>query len=133
MESLIRCQDLVDSNLWELSHKKMQRSLNYVTSLPSYLTDTDAQLQRYNTQGWGPSNVTAQQDSAVQSDVALTALREQLELMVPQGQYPNDWWDLAGDLIKTGDGDGYLTKDATDDQLMEILKNHDDTCASYCQ
>lgn len=53
--------------------------------------------------------------------------------MVPQGQYPNDWWDLAGDLIKTGDGDGYLTKDATDDQLMEILKNHDDTCASYCQ
>ena len=37
MESLIRCQDLVDSNLWELSHKKMQRSLNYVTSLPSIL------------------------------------------------------------------------------------------------
>lgn len=119
--------------LMGIKPQKDAEKLKLCYELTKYLTDTDAQLQRYNTQGWGPSNVTAQQDSAVQSDVALTALREQLELMVPQGQYPNDWWDLAGDLIKTGDGDGYLTKDATDDQLMEILKNHDDTCASYCQ
>ena len=101
--------------------------------LAKYLTDTDAQLERYNSQGWGPSNVTAQQDDAVKSDEALSALGEQLALTVPQGQYPDSWWDLAGNLIKTGDGDGYLTQDATDDQLMEVLQNHDDTCKSYCE
>ena len=101
--------------------------------LTQYLTDTDAQLQRYSSQGWGPSNVAAQQDESVKADVALSALSEQLALTVPQGQYPNDWWDLAGNLIKTGDGDGYLTQDATDDELMEVLQNHDDTCATYCE
>ena len=101
--------------------------------LAQYLTDTDVQLQRYKDQGWGPSNTKAQGDDSVKSDIALTALGEQLALTVPQGQYPNEWWDLAGNLIKTGDDDGYLTEKTSDDELMKILQNHDDTCKTYCK
>ena len=102
-------------------------------ALAQYLTDTDMQLERYNSQGWGPSNVAAQGNEAVQADEALVALGEQLALSIPQGQYPGDWWNTAGNLVKTGEGDGYLTQDASDDDLMAVLKVHDEFCASQCQ
>lgn len=113
--------------------QKEAEKLALCYELAQYLTDTDVQLERYNDQGWGPSNLTAQQDDAVKADAALTALGEQLAYTIPQGQYPDDWWTVAGNLVKTGDGDGFLTADATDDTLMEALQNHDDTCETYCE
>lgn len=87
--------------------------------LAKYLTDTDAQLARYNAVGWGPSNLTAQQDSAVQADEALSALGEQLQYTVPQGQYPGEYWseaDALGETICGGNFSNY-----SDDELMEEL------------
>lgn len=88
--------------------------------LAKYLSDTDAQLARFNEVGWGPSNLKAQQDPAVQADEALSALGEQLQYTIPQGQYPNDYWseaDALGETICGGNFKGY-----TDEQLMEQLE-----------
>ena len=42
--------------------------------LAQYLTDAERQVARYEAVGWGPSNVEAQGNDAVQNDVALTAV-----------------------------------------------------------
>ena len=89
--------------------------------LAKYLSDTDSQLTRFNEVGWGPSNLKAQQDPAVQADEALSALGEQLQYTIPQGQYPGDYWtqaDALGETICGGNFKGY-----TDEQLMAELES----------
>ena len=88
--------------------------------LAKYLTDTKAQLDRFNVVGWGPSNLEAQKNEAVQADEALSALAEQLAFAVPQGQYPGDYWsegDALGESATNGSFAGY-----TDEQLMAELQ-----------
>ena len=101
-------------------------------ALAQYLTGTDVQLARYAAVGWGPSNLTAQQDAAVQADVALSALAEQLANTIPQGNYPGDYWTLATAL---GDDviSGTLSTSSSDEELMNALQTFQDTCISYAQ
>lgn len=97
--------------------------------LAKHLSSAEVQLARYNEIGWGPSNMEAQQDEAVQSDEALSALAEQLAFMIPQGQYPNEYWDLG-----TALGDDVIADlydNATDEELMKVLENFQATCESY--
>jgi arabinogalactan oligomer/maltooligosaccharide transport system substrate-binding protein len=100
--------------------------------LAQYLTNTDSQLERFNNNGWGPSNLDAQADSAVQADPALAALAAQLNYCIPQGNYPGDYWDLATSL-----GDDVISKNitatSTDDDLLAVLQNFQDTCISYAK
>jgi arabinogalactan oligomer/maltooligosaccharide transport system substrate-binding protein len=100
--------------------------------LAQYLTSTDAQLERFNNNGWGPSNLDAQADSAVQADPALSALAAQLNYCIPQGNYPGDYWNLATSL---GDDviQGNITASSSDDDLMTVLQNFQDTCISYAK
>ena len=89
--------------------------------LAKYLSSAEVQLARYQEVGWGPSNLEAQ--------AALTALAEQLTYTIPQGQYPNEYWDLAtslGDDIIAGTYDN-----SSDEELMSILENFQTTCESY--
>ncbi len=98
-------------------------------ALAAWLSSSDVQLARYEALGWGPSNLEAQKSEAVQADVALSALGEQLAFTIPQGQYPGDYWSLA-----TGLGDRIIGKefDEMDDEaLMGVLTEFQDTCASY--
>jgi arabinogalactan oligomer/maltooligosaccharide transport system substrate-binding protein len=100
--------------------------------LAQYLTSADAQLERFNNNGWGPSNLDAQADSAVQADPALAALAAQLNYCIPQGNYPGDYWDLAtalGDDVISGN----ITTTTTDDDLMAVLQDFQDTCISYAK
>lgn len=101
-------------------------------ALAQFLTNTDTQLARYEAVAWGPSNLTAQQDAAVQADVALSALAEQLAYTIPQGNYPGDYWNLA-----TALGDdviaGTLSTSSSDEDLMTALENFQQTCISYAQ
>ena len=78
------------------------------------------------------SMVNAQEDSTVKANVALAALQEQMPYMIPQGQYPGEWWDLAGALGADVEN-GTLTVDSSDEDFMAELKTHDDTCASLIQ
>ena len=99
-------------------------------ALANFLASEQVQLDRYNEVGWGPSNLNAQASDAVKSDVALSALAEQLKYTIPQGQYPGDYWTLAtslGDSVRNGD----ITSSSTDEELMETLKQFQETCESY--
>ena len=98
-------------------------------ALASYLASGDVQLARYNELGWGPSNIAAQQDDAVQANAALAALADQLQYTIPQGQYPGDYWTLA-----TGLGDDIIADkldNASDEELLATLQTFQDTCISY--
>ncbi|SDZ73413.1 arabinogalactan oligomer / maltooligosaccharide transport system substrate-binding protein [Lachnospiraceae bacterium NK3A20] len=106
--------------------------LSVCDALAAYLTSGDVQLARYNAIGWGPSNTTAQASDEVKSDVALTALADQLQYTIPQGQYPSEYWDRAKAL-----GDDIISKtitaDASDEDLMAELQTFQDDCISYAQ
>lgn len=101
-------------------------------ALAYYLAGEEAQLARYKEVGWGPSNIKAQASSDVKSDAALSALAEQLQYSIPQGQYPGDYWTLStslGDSIRNGELSSY----SSDDDLMAALQKFQDTCESYAQ
>jgi len=98
-------------------------------ALAAFLTSEEVQLARFNAVGWGPSNLAAQANEAVQADEALSALAQQLAFCAPQGQYPGDYWSLA-----TALGDdiiGGKLNDTDDAGLLETLKNFEATCESY--
>ena len=101
-------------------------------ALAAFLSSEEVQLARYNAVGWGPSNLNAQKSDAVQADEALSALADQLQYTIPQGQYPGDYWSLAtslGDSVISGE----ITKDSSDDDFMKALTDFQTTCESYAQ
>ncbi len=63
--------------------------------LAQWLTNADNQLERFNSFGWGPSNVEAQADDAVKADISLGALVAQNAYAIPQPQIHGSWWDIA--------------------------------------
>ena len=100
-------------------------------ALAQYLSSEEVQLARFEAVGWGPSNISAAQDPAVQENVALSALLEQSPYAIPQGQYPGDYWTLGtslGDSVLSGEYDN-----ATDEELLQVLTQFQDTCISYAQ
>lgn len=73
----------------------------------NYLSGYVGQMGRFESQGWGPSNLTAQADENATTP-ALQALALQNAYATLQGQYPNGWWDLAkaiGPDLKSSGGD----------------------------
>jgi len=101
-------------------------------ALAAFLSSEEVQLARYNAVGWGPSNLNAQKSDAVQADEALSALADQLQYTIPQGQYPGDYWTLAtslGDSIISGE----IKADASDDDFMKALTDFQTTCESYAK
>ncbi len=101
-------------------------------ALAAWLSSGDVQLARFDAVGWGPSNLEAQKSDAIQADAALSALAEQLQYTIPQGQYPGEYWTLAtslGDSVISGE----LTVDSSDDELMDALTKFQDTCISYAE
>ena len=99
--------------------------------LALFLASGEVQIARYNEVSWGPSNLAAQADPAVQADEALAALGQQLAFAIPQGQYPGDYWGQAealGDSIIAGD-----YNNADDAALMDALQTFQDTCISYAK
>ncbi len=98
-------------------------------AMAQFLSNEETQLARYQAVSWGPSNKAAQQSSDVQADEALSALAEQLAETIPQGQYPNEYWQLAtslGDSVISGEYDN-----ASDEDLMAVLTEFQTTCKSY--
>ena len=77
--------------------------------LAQYLTGAECQQQRFDTFGWGPSNLVAQESDGVQNDPALAAFAKQGAYGKPQGQIHGDWWNIAAVL-------GDQAKNATSDQ-----------------
>lgn len=99
--------------------------------LAQYLTSSEVQLARYELVGWGPSNLTAQQDEAVQADETLAALADQLQYTIPQGQYPQAYWDAATSL--GGDLEAGQFSGASDDDLRAVLETYQSQCEAAAQ
>lgn len=84
-----------------------------------YLTGEAAQIERFNTLSWGPSNLNAQKIDAVQANPALAALLAQSAYSIPQGQIHGTWWDI-GKTIATG----VKASDGTDAGLQAVLDTY---------
>lgn len=95
--------------------------------LAERLTGKQCQLDRFNENGWGPSNLEAQKDPAVLANPALVALAGQKEFSVSQGQYPLDWWDAAAGIAKSLADDSC---NGTDDEIKAILTKYKQSLAS---
>ena len=66
-----------------------------LNQLAQYLTSEKCQLERFNANGWGPSNIAAQGADEVKAATHLTALMAQNAYSRPQGQIHGSWWDIA--------------------------------------
>lgn len=88
--------------------------------LAQYLTNEQCQLDRYDLLQWGPSNLAAQQNEDVKSNLSLLALADQNQHATPQGNIHGSWWDIA----KTLGADAKTVK--TDDEIKAALKNYSD-------
>lgn len=106
-----------------------EAKLEACDALAYYLTSGEVQTARYEALQWGPSNIEAQQSDAVKANVALSALADQLQYTIGQGQYPSDYWTQATALGDDVIGGKYT--DYTDEQLMEVLTTFQTTVASY--
>ena len=98
----------------------------YVNSLAKVLSSKEAQLERFNELGWGPSNKEAQDTDAVKSNVAQIAIATQNAYSIPQGQYPGDWWPSAAAIFQT-----LKTSKGTDSEIATILKVYESTIDTY--
>lgn len=98
----------------------------YVSNLAQYFSGKDAQLARYKSNGWGPSNLEAQADSEVVADVALTALRAQNQYSTMQGQYPDGWWTATTTLATN-----VQKSDGSDAAIKTILATYRASIDSY--
>ncbi len=100
-------------------------------ALADYLSNGDTQLARFNEVGWGPSNIVAQSSDAVKNNEALSALAEQLAYTIPQGQYPDAYWQDATALGDDVIADKY--DNMSDDELMKVLEDFQALEQSYAQ
>jgi arabinogalactan oligomer / maltooligosaccharide transport system substrate-binding protein len=66
-----------------------------LNQLVQYLSGEECQLERFNSFGWGPSNLKAAENDAVKSDGVMSAVTEQYKYSVTQGQIHGSWWDIA--------------------------------------
>ena len=126
--------ELIDF-LREHPHIKVGSTFSHLAAAEDPREDefTRSQLARFEALGWGPSNLEAQADEAVQANEALSAVGTQLakSSTIPQGNYPNDYWSLAtslGDDVKNGN-----YSKASDEELMAVLQTFSDTCVSYAK
>lgn len=93
--------------------------LTFCHMVADYLTGEEMQTARFESNGWGPSNLKVQASDAVQSNAALAALADQLQYCPGQGQYPNAYWTLT-EAFGTDINSGMYTG-ASDDDLRKAL------------
>lgn len=92
--------------------------------LAQYLTSEKCQLERFEATAWGPSNLKAQADPAVQANPALAALAKQDQYATTQGQIHGSWWDIAKVI-------GTAVKNATNEAgLRQALQDYEDAISA---
>lgn len=101
--------------------QKDSDKLLFCHQLASFLAGEEMQSIRFKEKGWGPSNIKVQNSDEVKGNAALAALSAQLEHAIPQGQYPNEYWNIMeafGTDLNSGKYNKY-----DDEQLRQVLKD----------
>lgn len=88
--------------------------------LALYLSNEEAQLDRYYEFQWGPSNKNAQANQDVKDNELLAALLAQNVYSQPQGVIPSDWWTEAANL-----GTVAIAAESTDEVLAQALVDYE--------
>lgn len=77
--------------------KSSSNHLDYALAFADYITRKEAQIARFEANGWGPTNKEAAQDEAVKANPGLRALAEQAPYAIPQGKSVGGlFWSNAG-------------------------------------
>ena len=84
-----------------------------------YLTNQQCQTERFNTAGWGPSNIAASQEEAVLNQPGLQALAAQAEYANEQSICPSSWWSNVATLANS------VKANSTDAELLSFLDIYD--------
>lgn len=71
---------------------------NAAQLLADYLSGEACQLERAETNSWGPSNKVAAESDAAKNDAAITAALAQSEYSIPQINMSSTFWDPMGNL-----------------------------------
>ena len=91
--------------------------------LAQWLTNEQNQVKRFETRGFGPSNIAAASNEAIKNDPVLSAVLAQAQFSRAQTSVPSNYWTPMGALITPFiqmKEDGVLL-DITDAQLQEYL------------
>ena len=93
--------------------------------LAYYLHGEECQLQRVEKLGWGPSNITVQQNKLVTDSKVLQAIAEQAENAVVQVNIASTFWSPMGNLGSKLVADAWNPDDeaATRKLLQETITN----------
>ena len=96
--------------------------------LAEHLISKECQLERFQENGWGPSNLEAKADPEVQANVVLQAMEREKEYTVVQGQYPGDWWSAAAAI-----SEALASEDCTgsDSEINAILRKYKSAIATF--
>ncbi len=89
----------------------------YLQKLAIFLTSEECQRERFETVGWGPSNIKAAADA---TSPALDVLLKQAKTTL-QGQYPTNWWAKLDTMV--GDAATSEEDDATLQSLLTTYNN----------
>lgn len=84
-----------------------------------YLTNQQCQTERFNTVGWGPSNIASSNEEEVKNQPGLKALAEQAEFANEQGICPGSWWSNVATLANS------VKADSTTSDFQNFLDIYD--------
>ena len=91
--------------------------------LAQWLTNEQNQIKRFETRGFGPSNIKAAANEAVKNDPVLSAVLAQAQFSRAQTSVPSNYWTPMGSLItpfiELKEAGTLL--DITGEQLQELL------------
>lgn len=84
-----------------------------------YLTNQQCQTERFNTAGWGPSNIAASNSEEVLAQPGLQALAEQDKYSREQSICPGSWWSNVATLASS------VKATSTDADFVNFLNIYD--------
>lgn len=97
--------------------------------LAEYLTNYDAQVERFNQRELGPSNIKASESDEVQSNKAIAALASQAEFAAPQ-RVGNNYWspvETLGKKLADGNPKGTDLQKLLDNAVAGITASVEDS------
>ena len=94
--------------------------------LAQYLTGEQAQVERFEAAGWGPSNIAAAQSEKVLADAVLGSIAQQAPYSVYQGNIPGNWWGNSAQVLGEA-----LQKAANDDEIKAALVAYEESLGDY--
>ena len=94
--------------------------------LAQYLTGEQAQVERFEAAGWGPSNIAAAQSEKVLADAVLGSIAQQAPYSVYQGNIPGNWWGNSAQVLGEA-----LQKATNDDEIKAALVAYEESLGDY--